>query len=1084
MAADEKDKLPDDGGLAPGPLPSPTDRDDRLPASAFAYELLGRAPDAPLILAVAAGERRAEETARALRALAGETAEVLHLPAWDSLPYDRAPPSRERMGQRMAVLQSLSRPVKTPRIIVASPAAIAQRVSATPPSGPLVITVGQKIDRDEFRLDCIAIGYVEDERVDEPGEVSILGEVVDVFPAAAAFPVRLDLDDKDRVLSIRAYDPATQRSLAPVEAVEIGAAVEHLERVEQADGGADATRFWPTDDTPLQTLFAICSRARVLIEADVAGRCSDFLELVADAAQATRHFRDGDRPAVDRLYLTPVELDAAFASAETLETRLQPVPSFASDARPATALRDFVEAKRETGARIVIAGLDHELKLLRRRLRSALGDVYLSLDSLSRPPTEPGAYCLLGDLDGGFRDLESGLIVLTPTDVVGGRIAEGTASTLDLLGDDAARIGDVVIHEDHGLGVVEALETVSTDGQDRDVLKLRYHGDATLMAPVEDLPRIWRYGSEPQGVTLDRLNGTTWPRRRAEVSAEIDAAAKRLAADALARAARRTDPLVAPAAAFKRIAARFPYPETRDQIAAIEAVLADLKSGRPMNRLVCGDVGFGKTEVALRAAAAVALCERQVLVIAPTTVLARQHYESFRRRCEGSPISVAHLSRLVDSGEARSVREGLAERVIDIVVGTQALAQDLTLAAPGLVIIDEEHRFGASLKESLGQAAPHVLSLTATPIPRTLQSAMVGLQDVSVIATPPARRRPIRTVIAPFDAAAVRAALLREKARGGQSFLVVPRISDIAPMEQALAEIAPELTTVVVHGRRSAEQVDDAVVAFAEGIGDVMLATNIIENGLDVPRANTMLIYRPDRFGLAQLHQLRGRVGRGRRQGVAHLLTEPDDGIAEDTLARLRALEQFDRLGAGFALSVRDLDLRGGGDLIGEAQAGHVKLIGAGLYQTVLARALGAARGDVAERGPPELSLPGGAIPPDYVTDANARISLYTRFFRAEDIETVERLAQEMEDRFGSPPPQVLRMCAHARLRVLAAWLGVRQIVAGPKATALTFGEVDLPAIDPARVNGRWSEGRLIVDCDQEPHELAQIETMVETLGA
>jgi transcription-repair coupling factor (superfamily II helicase) len=476
--------------------------------------------------------------------------------------------------------------------------------------------------------------------------------------------------------------------------------------------------------------------------------------------------------------------------------------------------------------------------------------------------------------------------------------------------------------------------------------------------------------------------------------------------------------------------------------------------------------------VALRAAAAAALAGKQVAVVAPTTVLVRQHVQTFRRRFAGMGLEVAHLSRLVKPAEARAVKQGLASGSTLIVIGTHALAgKGVRFKDLGLLIIDEEQRFGTNQKQALRRLGKgvHVLTLTATPIPRTLESAMVGLQDLSIIATPPARRQPVRTFLSSFDPVTVRAALIRERARGGQSFVVCPRIEDIEPMTARLRELVPELQLVVAHGKMPADQIDATMVDLADGVGDVLLATNIIESGLDVPRANTILIWRADRFGLAQLHQLRGRVGRGRARGTAYLLTDPDAKISKATEQRLRTLEAFDRLGAGFAISGRDLDHRGAGDLLGEEQAGHIKLIGMGLYQHLLSRALAVARGEALEEAwRPAIHLGlDAAVPEDYVPEPEIRISLHARLARLREDDTPEALAEEIADRFGPPPEAVENLLVLADLQRRARQLSVERLDAGPEAIAATFLDGAAPQavrrVDAASVGEMtWRGERLV----------------------
>ncbi|MDB5559144.1 MAG: mfd, partial [Enterovirga sp.] len=644
-------------------------------------------------------------------------------------------------------------------------------------------------------------------------------------------------------------------------------------------------------------------------------------------------------------------------------------------------------------------------------------------------------------------------------------------------------------HLEHGLGLLEGIETIATgDGAATDTIRLSYAGDAKLMVPVSDIDLMWRYGAA-EHVGLDRLGSDSWPKRRAKVETEINDAAAELAGIAAERQKIEAPAITPPRRDYERFVARFPYSVTADQNEAVNDILKDLASGKAMDRLVCGDVGFGKTEVALRAAAAVALAGKQVAVVAPTTVLVRQHLQTFRRRFAEFGIEVGHLSRLAKPAEAKAVKAGLKDGSIRVVVGTHALAGNgVAFSDLGLLVVDEEQRFGAAHKDkfrALGEHA-HVLTLTATPIPRTLQSALVGLQNVSVLATPPAERQPVRTFVAPFDGPTVRAALLRERRRGGQSFVVCPRIEDIAPMTAQLKGLVPELQVFVAHGKLPAEEIDDTMVRFADGEGDVLLATNIIESGLDVPRANTIMVWRANMFGLSQLHQLRGRVGRGRPRGIAYLLTDPEEEVSDETRKRLSTLERLDRLGAGFAISAEDLEQRGAGDLLGDTQAGHVKLIGAGLYRRLLERALLAATG----RTPPEEWVPElnigipARIPPDYVPEPEVRLNLYARIARTLDRAGEARIADEIEDRFGQLPEEVTALLAVNRLKRLCREAGVARVDAGPQAIALTFKDRDEhdPGIrDAAGSDERlaWRNGRLVAAIPTEGVEerLDAIET-------
>lgn len=1080
--------------LVGGPAPQSERREGwKTPAAAIAAELSkAETGFSRQLVFIATSERRADEVAAGVAAMVTDR-EVLVLPPWDCLPYDRASPSRESMGRRMAVLARLASSDKRPVILITSPDAMVQRTpSRDRIAARFAVMKGDQLDRSALETFAIETGYAADERVDEPGEFAILGSVIDVFPPASSSPYRISLSDDDRVTAIHAFDPITQRSEAEVPAIDLSPATE-WEATDEPSLTPDAPVLAPL--TALTTLFDFLADPMIFTDVGVEDRLVRIRDQIAEAYETRLRFGDGPTPPnPERVYVTEDELRPSLVASTPLGVdAYDPVPVFAHEKSPRRALKVFVGERIQAGDRVVITGLAHEHKVIARLLRRNSIAAPVRLEAWSDvEDLEPGALGFVqADFDTGFIDAGSHLAVLTPSDLLGGRVARQSASALDAFGETELRLDDVVIHEDHGLGVLKALERVAADGVERDVLRIEYHGGATILAPIEEFGRIWRYGSEPAAVTLDRLNTQGWIKRRAEVSAQIDQAAAALTERAAARAALRTEPITPPKAALARFAASFAFPESADQASSISAVLSDLGSGRPMNRLVCGDVGFGKTEVALRAAAAVALCGRQVVVVAPTTVLARQHYEVFKSRFKGTDVTVGHLSRVVDGAEAKAVKQGLADGSMQIVVGTQALASDdLAFADLALVIIDEEHRFGARMKADLADRAPHLLALSATPIPRTLQGAMVGIQDVSIIANPPARRRPIRTFMTDFDASAVRLSLMREKARGGQSFVVVPRIEDIEPLAARLKTLTPELQVVVAHGGLSAGAIDDVMTRFAAGDGDVLLATNIIENGLDVPRANTMLIWRPDRFGLAQLHQLRGRVGRGRRQGFAYLLADPDAPMAATTEARLLTLEALDRLGAGFAISARDLDLRGGGDLIGEEQAGHVRLIGSALYQRVLARALANARGEAnSDAEPPTLNVETpGHFPENYIPDPTVRINLYARLAHLTAVEDVDALRDEAEDRFGPLPESAEAVFTARRLSALALAAGVTEIVSGPKATALRVAASRRPYLERAlhEVGERkWSEDRLIVEvANDQPHDAAFIEMLLADLAA
>jgi transcription-repair coupling factor (superfamily II helicase) len=1060
-----------------------------MPASApvgvVAVQLLAAARESgPAgLVHLTTSERRAEQIARFLAAAAPDL-EVAVFPPWDCLPYDRASPSREAMGRRMAVLRTLSdrrpggtgkpkgksksKPPTSPLLVLTTPEAALQRVLPAAAIRSLELRAGEPLEAEALRRFCREAGYVEDERVDEVGEAAFRGEVIDLFPAGHRTPVRLEVLD-GRLAALRAYDPLTQRTIEDVVLLRLDPASE-LPGTEDGRAEPGSEHWLPEAYAGLETLFDHLPNAPWVQDPRAGARLPGLSAQIVEAhrdrtrTDAAQPADAGVRPALPpaRLYLTEAEWRTRLAGRELelseAEDRFKRSPGFATRPRPDRAFAEFLRGEANAGRRVLLtAAVRSDLAALTRRTSRVLEQPVQPVRSWDEAAAaEPGAVLALeADLDDGFLDKAAGLAVVTARDLLGSRAKradEGPVAVAPWRLDAAdLRLGDVVVHVDHGVGVLRGLEPVETPAGSGEAMRLVYARDDVLLTPAEEADKLWRYGSEEGAVSLDRLNTDGWLKRRAKIHTELEETARELIALAAEREGRRAPALVPPAGAYERFVSRFPYPETPDQRRAIEEVLADLAADRPMDRLVVGDVGFGKTEVALRAAGAASLAGKQVAVVAPTTVLARQHFNTFARRFADLGVEVAHLSRLVPPEEARRVKAGLADGSVRVVVGTHALAgEGVEFADLGLLIVDEEQRFGTGHKarlRSLGEGV-HALTLTATPIPRTLQTALVGLQDLSTILTPPSRRRPIRTFNAVFDPATIRTALLREQRRGGQSFVVVPRIEDIEPTRAQIRALAPELDLRVAHGKMPARDVDVTMVEFAEGRGDVLLATSIIESGLDVPRANTMVVLRADLFGLAQLHQLRGRVGRGRAQGVCYLMTGAGGELSEATAKRLGTLQAFDRLGAGMAISARDLDLRGAGDLMGDEQAGHVRLIGLSLYQELLAAALKHARGEPADDWTTEFQIDAGrTIPADYVPEPEIRMNLYHRAARAAAPAEVEALAEEIADRFGPPPPPVRNLLSLSHARTLARALRVVRIAAGPQAIALSFE----PGVDPER---------------------------------
>ncbi|WP_420142628.1 DEAD/DEAH box helicase, partial [Sphingomonas sp.] len=839
------------------------------------------------VLFAARDEATAIATSLALAAAAPE-ALVLFCPSSDALPGDDAPASPANVGRRVSALRAmrlaLSAKTHAPIACLTTGEALG-RLYAPPAAFDTAlpqVAVGKRIVLSDLFEQLGGIGYVADERVDEPGEVALRGQVLDVYPADADAPLRIEVVD-GIVASIRIYDPADQRTTGECERRELG-------RVAEPPLGASGV-----------TILDHLPDAPVILARGADERRTRFLALARDAAR-----RRPKRAVAD------IADEAIWAKAVAGRELLDmtgsddPPPRFVEAKRPIQAFAKVAMAAIEAGARVALLGSERDLRFLTPRIAKALKRAVTRVASWSEArDAEAGSVVALAmPVERGFRN--DGVLAVAAADLIGSRAerADAAASSTDttLFGFAEIRVGDVVVHEDHGIATVAGLDRMpAVDGADPgDAIKLTYAAGGVRLVPVDEADRIWRYGAEEDAVTLDKLDGGTWEKRRVTIDAAIAESARGLT-ELAAERARRSAPVLDPdGAAYERFAAGFPFSETPDQARAIAAVRADLASGKPMDRLVVGDVGYGKTEVALRAAATAALAGYQVAIAAPTTVLARQHLESFTERFEGTGIVVAGLSRLSTAAEKKRVKAGLADGSVQVVIGTAAVAaKGVAYKNLALVVIDEEQRFGTADKARMRDlGAGHVLTLSATPIPRTLQTALVGLQQLSIIATPPARRRPIRTSVGPFHPETVRTALLREKSRRGQSFVVVPRIEDMEPLAAQLARIVPELELLQAHGKMPALDIDEAMVRFGRGEGDVLLATNIIEAGLDVPRANTMIVWRADRFGLGQLHQLRGRVGRGNRRGHILLTTEPGQSLTEATKKRLRTLESLDRLGA------------------------------------------------------------------------------------------------------------------------------------------------------------------------------------------
>jgi transcription-repair coupling factor (superfamily II helicase) len=663
-------------------------------------------------------------------------------------------------------------------------------------------------------------------------------------------------------------------------------------------------------------------------------------------------------------------------------------------------------------------------------------------------PKPQVALAVLG-LESGFESSDT--VVISEQDILGDRLVRPRRAARrpeNFIAEvTSLAAGDLVVHVDHGIGRFVGLRAIEAAGAPRDCLEIHYAAGDKLFLPVENIELLSRYGSEDTGVELDRLGGTAWQTRKARMKSRIRAIAGELIKVAAERLTREAPRLTAEAGLYDEFCAGFPYEETDDQQAAIDTVVNELANGRPMDRLICGDVGFGKTEVALRAAFITAMQGRQIAVVVPTTLLARQHFKTFSERFRGFPINIGQASRLVSAKELARVKKGIAEGTIEIVIGTHALlGKGIKFKDLALLIIDEEQHFGVAHKERLKQlrSEVHVLTLTATPIPRTLQLALTGVRDMSIIASPPVDRLAVRTFVAPFDPLVVREALLRERYRGGQAFYVCPRIEDLSGVKDYLDKQVPELRTAVAHGQMPSTVLDDVMSAFYDGKYDLLLSTAIIESGLDIPTANTLIVHRADRFGLSQLYQLRGRVGRSKLRAYSLFTLPVERKITEQAEQRLKVLQSLDTLGAGFQLASHDLDIRGAGNLLGEEQSGHIKEVGFELYQQMLEEAVASLKAGITEPLPdtwsPQITIGTPVmIPEDYVADLPVRLALYRRLAEIEDERDIDAFAAELADRFGKLPAEVEHLLQVVAIKSLCRQANVEKIEGGPKGLVLSF---------------------------------------------
>ncbi|KIN60987.1 Transcription-repair coupling factor [Sulfitobacter noctilucae] len=1029
---------------------------------------------------------------------------VVIFPGWDCLPYDRVSPNADISAQRMATLAALVHGMPEQFILLTTLNAATQRVPARSVlrDAAWSAQVGGRVDEAALRAFLVRMGFVQSPTVMEPGDYAIRGGIIDIYPPGDLGPVRLDLFG-DTLDGARRFDPETQRTTEKLDVVELAPVSEVIldepaitrfrqnYRIEFGAAGTDdplyeavsagskrqgAEHWLAFFHESMETLFDYLPRATITLDDQVTASRLARWDSIVDQYE-TRKNAMSNRSKMDSVY-KPAPPEGLYLDDEawllaTQDHRViqfHPLPqptgpgvldaggrigrSFAPERQQESislfgALASHIKDKLQDGP-VLIASFSEGA---RERLTGLIEDEGLA-EAIPVPNAsrigKRGLHLAVWALEQGFE--AKGLTVISEQDVLGDRLVRGPKRKKRaenfLTEAQSLTPADLVVHVDHGIGRYLGMEVITAAGAAHECLLLEYAENSKLYLPVENIELLSKYGHE-EGL-LDKLGGGAWQSKKAKLKERIREMADKLIRIAAERALRKAPVLEPPPGMWDAFAARFPYAETDDQLRAIGDVVDDMTSGNPMDRLICGDVGFGKTEVAMRAAFIAAMSGVQVAVIAPTTLLARQHYKSFAERFHGFPIEVRTLSRFVSAKDAAATKEGMAKGTVDIVIGTHALlAKGIKFQNLGLLVIDEEQHFGVQHKERLKSLRTdiHVLTLTATPIPRTLQLSLTGVRDLSIIGTPPVDRLAIRTYVSEFDTVTLREALLREHYRGGQSFYVVPRISDLPEIEAFLKDQLPELTYVVAHGQMAAGELDDRMNAFYDGKFDILLATTIVESGLDIPTANTMIVHRADMFGLAQLYQIRGRVGRSKTRAYAYLTTKPRAKLTPLAEKRLRVLASLDTLGAGFTLASQDMDIRGAGNLLGEEQSGQMRDVGFEMYQSMLEEAIAKIKAgemeglsEADEQWAPQINLGVPVLIPEaYVPDLDVRLGLYRRLSGLSTKVELEGFAAELIDRFGPLPKEVNTLMLVVRIKAMCKRAGIAKLDGGPKGATVQF---------------------------------------------
>ncbi len=1040
--------------------------------------------------------------------------EVLLFPAWDTVPYDRVSPNPNILSQRIHTLTKLvlEQDDKKRKIILTSVGAIIQKL---PPkkifyNAHKVIKIGDKLNFDSFLHYFVVNGYNRVEQVMESGEYAIRGDIIDVFPSGAEQPLRIDLFD-DEVERLRFFDVSSQRSTKELQYYNFSSASEVVldqnsirtfrskyretfgangikdELYESISNGKkylgmeNWLPFFYEDALP--TLFDYIPRADIILGIDINNALKAKIDTISDHYQARMEALNVQNIS-ETDYYRPIKPELFFLSHEDysdiirsrrycqfsnlvipesdecFDYSTRPQKNFASlkNINNLSVYKDLaLEFKNNASKRRIVCcytegSLDRMYKALTENQFKKIVKASTWQEAVSESAKGKIAILIL-EIQHGFQSND--YFIVSEQDLWGERKNlrnRNKVSAENLISDiSSLNIGEYVVHIEHGIGRFEGLENLITDGAAHDCLKLIYANNDKLYVPVENIDVISRYGSEDSNVVLDTLGGSAWQAKKSRVKEKIKDIAEKLIKIAAERQTKKAEIFVPERGLYDEFCNRFLYTETDDQLNAVQDVIKDLAQGIPMDRLICGDVGFGKTEVALRAAFTVATGGAQVAVVVPTTLLARQHYLNFKERLSGFPIKVKMLSRLVSTKEAKIVKQEIKDGGVEIVVGTHALlAKDIEFCNLGLLIIDEEQHFGVAHKERLKhlKSDVHILTLSATPIPRTLQLSLTGVKQLSIIATPPVDRLSARTFVMPFDRVMIKEAIYREKYRGGQVFFVCPRVSDILQIEPKLRELVPDIKIAVAHGQMSPRILEDVMCDFADGKADLLLSTTIIESGIDLPNVNTMIIYRADMFGLAQLYQLRGRIGRSKLRGYCYFTIPHQKVLTPIAEKRLSILQALNQLGAGFSLANHDLDIRGAGNILGIEQSGHIKDVGIALYHHLLEEEINRLKSaqyltdTQSENEDWNVQITTGVpiiIPEKYVADLGVRLGLYKRIGNLKTAEEINDMREELIDRFGIIPEEVENLLKTVEIKQLCQLANIERIDAGARGILIMF---------------------------------------------